>query len=85
MKKSPAKKKKPNTTNKNGKSEEVNYKAVKDEKKKKVESTSETERKDKKVYKKKNDNGKSKKNTNKKHKLKSGIFYFIESFYTRYI
>ena len=74
MKKSLAKKKKPNTINKNGKSEEVNYKAIKDEKKKKVENTSETERKDKKVDKKKIGNGKSKKNTNKKHKLKSGTF-----------
>ena len=39
MKKSAAKKKKPNTSNKDGKSEEVNYKAVKDEKKKKAENT----------------------------------------------
>ena len=36
MKKSPAKKKKPNTANKDSKSEEVNYKAVKDEKKKRL-------------------------------------------------
>ncbi len=72
MKKSPAKKKKPNTANKNGKSEEINYKAVDDEKKKKAENTSEAEKKNKKTDKKKIGNGKSKKNTNKKHKLKSG-------------
>ena len=35
-------------------------------------NTSEAERKDKKTDKKKIGNGKSKKNTNKKHKLKSG-------------
>ena len=84
MKKSPAKKKKPSTANKDGKSEEVNYKAVKDEKKKKAENTSEAERKDKKTDKKKIGNGKSKKNTNKKHKLKSGHSNF-KLFYTRYI
>ena len=36
MKKSPAKEKKPNTANKDGKSEEINYKAVNDEKKKRL-------------------------------------------------
>ena len=70
MKKSPAKKRK--LSSRIGDAEEDNHKTFQDEMKKKTEK--ETEKNDKKADKKKYACGNSKKNSNKKHKLKSGNF-----------
>ena len=51
MKKSPAKKKKPNTANKNGKSQEIDNKAVDDEKKKRLKIHQRQKRKIKRLIK----------------------------------
>ena len=60
--------------------EEDSHKIFQDEKKKKTKK--ETEKNDKTADKKKHESGNCKKNSNKKHKLKSGNFKFI-NFYTR--
>ena len=78
MKKSPAKRRKLNSRIKDA--EEDNHKNFQNEKKKKTKK--ETEKNDKKADKKKQEIGNSKKNSNKKHKLKSGNFKFT-NFYAR--
>ena len=78
MKKSPAKKRKLSSRIRDA--EEDNHKTFQDKKKKKTKK--ETEKNDEKADKKKHAGGNSKKNSNKKHKLRSGNFYFI-NFNTR--